>query len=293
MHFGGARQSIPRAALVAGLAAVVIAGVGAVRTRAQTTAAGAPTSEGFGADLTVRYGYLDSAGQAVRTPPPAVTLHVERARQRGGWRTTMTLQGMDRPLVRAGDTTRELDNPFLVSRIEYDEDGTPPRLFNRHGVLLQAPDERAWKRLRLPPGVDAPDPAAEMLREARQMSGPADQASGLVTTIGAQTRRRDVLARQFGPSVGQMHGLEVYRTDTAGESHELLVDPGTALPVEVNTTRGAALIAHATFTHEALPGGVLVRRHIHAERLLEDGSGQRMMTDLEVANVRVGAGRPQ
>ena len=51
--------------------------------------------------------------------------------------------------------------------------------------------------------------------------------------------------------------------------------------------RDGRLRSHVAMRYAAAAGGALVREALRAERLLEDGTGMRAVTEIELANVRL------
>ena len=97
--------------------------------------------------LTSRFAkaHVAADGSLVRTPPK-VQFRIERSLKGSEWNTVVTLQDFDHPLVRSNTGLKHLDNPFLISRMEYDEDGAEPRFYNRRGERVRGPN-RSDRRL--------------------------------------------------------------------------------------------------------------------------------------------------
>src|SRR5687767_8120044 len=101
-------------------------------------AASAPGGSASAADrlsgnLIVRHQRVDAAGSPTGPATPAIVLRLERRRDNGRWRTSLSLKSSEPVWVESLTGRLSLENPFVVARFEYDEDGTPPRLFNRSG----------------------------------------------------------------------------------------------------------------------------------------------------------------
>ena len=73
---------------------------------------------------------------------------------------------------------------------------------------------------------------------------------------------------------------------------EVLVDPVTALPAELNTVRAGALVSRVQMAYEPKGNGSFVRRWFRAERALAD-TARRVVTTIDVTNVQVVAGGGQ
>jgi hypothetical protein len=102
--------------------------------------------------------------------------------------------------------------------------------------------------------------------------------------------RRSELEGRMGAPVGRRRGLDHYVAAHGDVTVEVLVNPETALPAEMNATRGAGLVARTTFTYSAHPAGVLVRRGLHSELALAESAGARAVTDVELTNVVLSEG---
>src|SRR6188508_282989 len=83
------------------------------------------TIESVAADLTIRQWHVTAEGARVGVDPPSVSLRFEAARRGSGWRTSLSMTGLGRVVARGLTGPQVLDNPFLVSRLEYDDDGAP------------------------------------------------------------------------------------------------------------------------------------------------------------------------
>jgi hypothetical protein len=86
---------------------------------------------------------------------------------------------------------------------------------------------------------------------------------------------------------GLVRGLDRFVKTDGGQIHEILADPESAVPVEVNLLQDGALLSHTTFGYAAAADGSLVRQSLHIERALPTPTGERAMIDTSYANVRV------
>jgi hypothetical protein len=223
----------------------------------------------------------------------------ERSQSGAGWKTVMTIAEQS-IAVDSGGERQQVTNPFMVARIEDDEDGSPLRMYGRNGQLLQpvsaeqrrqltdagmrqlGPDAAAaLQNIHPPTGTPAP-PATQ-----RRVVGGAerDWIAGLVATPEARATRRALLAQQFVAG-GKVRGLDRFTRVDGPATHEVLVDPQSAVPIEVNTLRDGHLLSHSTISYQPAADGSLVRRVVRVERLLSP-DGDRAITDTEYANVHV------
>ena len=97
--------------------------------------------------------------------------------------------------------------------------------------------------------------------------------------------RREALERSHGRPAGRVGRLTRYLQPRGDASEELLVDPVSALPIEVNLVKHGVLEAHTTIEYASTPKGQLVRRRLQAEQLLEGGSGRRSVLSVDFSNV--------
>jgi hypothetical protein len=261
-------------------AAVIIAIMAATETGNSQSA----EPDFFTADVAVSQMHVGANGQRLPGTAPSATYRIEhRAGAHAFTRVAMVeFEGIKAESV-AGSVT--VDNPLLAVRMELDpKDGL--RLFNRRGDRLPevtAADRRFF-------GIANPTPATTP-PHSRVMSERA-QVSNLVVAAGRQAERRTDIEREFGRPVERLRGLDRYIASRRGNIDELLVDPVAALPVELNTVRGGVLASRVQIAHEPKGNGAFVRRWFRAERALADG-GRRVVTTIEVTNVRIGAGGVQ
>jgi hypothetical protein len=246
----------------------------------------------FRADLTVSQRHLDHAGALWRGSRAAVVaLHVRRLRDRSGWHTSITLRDPDPPKVLTRAGAEFLDSSFRISRVEFDDDGAP-RLYDREGRLVRPMDVTA---LRQAIGA-APDEAVARFRagrtDPRQRPRVATTRPDWIDSIIATPERRGLrhraLTDRYGAPVGRVGRLDRFLARHGRETHEILVDPDASLPVEVNTLRDDALVAHTTLAYAPYAGGVLARRLLHAEAAMPGSTaGDRLVTDVEMTHLSV------
>jgi len=229
--------------------------------------------------------------------PSAMSFRFERSQKQWGWTTIVTLQDAERPVVRSGAGPRALDNPFLIHRIEYDDDGLPPRFYNRRGERVRGPGASDRKLVSVPDSSSSDMPDWEAV--ARRMAkGPvpatsSDWTDGLIATPEKRAKRKDDLERKFGKAQGRVGGKDRYVASNGDVTVEVLVDPDQDVPVEINTTRRGELVAHSLAVHERHSSGALVRRLLRAEQVSGDAAGTRAVTEIEVTNVSLTRGGAQ
>ena len=108
-----------------------------------------------------------------------------------------------------------------------------------------------------------------------------------IVVMGSDAKaRRDELLRRFGPVVGQLRGLDRFVTAVEDGSVEILIDPQTNVIREWNLVKKGELEARGSSAYELAAGDTLLRRNARVERLLPNGTGSRMTTEVDLANVR-------
>jgi hypothetical protein len=108
-----------------------------------------PGPMAMSADLRIQRRLVTRAGAPAGAAPPGVTMHLERRPRGGGWRTSFTLTNIDRPPVRSARGLSFLDHPFLVARMDVDDDGSAPRMYDAQGRAVAMPGARERQALGL------------------------------------------------------------------------------------------------------------------------------------------------
>jgi hypothetical protein len=244
--------------------------------------------ESFTADLTIRRQMVTSDGERVASDVPRKRFRIARVRTSAGWQVRMTLDAVDRYIVETRDGRRALDNPFLITRWDFDERTRTTRIYNVKGEEVRVPSGSNRRLLGLPP---APHDAKWDLAPVRVADASMPiAANGLVLTEQDHAIRRGRIERQFGRPVGRVRGLDRYLSAGRDITYEMLVVPESALPAEMNVALGGRLVSHTTFVHENHSSGVLIRRRLTSEHLLpHPASGDRSVLEVDLANVRLGS----
>jgi hypothetical protein len=240
----------------------------------------------FSADITIRHSRVKADGTPTGVVTPAVKHHWERRLTAAGWKSTMTLGSEPVVTVEGLNGRKRIENPFAITRIEDDEDGTPLRFFDRKGDQVRLPSEADLPRFN---GTASPFPGSEasLASAVRPLSFSRDWSDALVASPERSATRRAALERRFGKPEGHVRALDRYLSTRGDETVEVLADPQLALPVEINVVREQTLVSHTTIGYVRGAGGSLIRRSLHMERTLPDASGERTVTDVEVDNVRL------
>jgi hypothetical protein len=244
----------------------------------------------FDADITIRGQNGEAQGTGAATKASAAMLHVERQLRAGRWRTVMHLKGVERPTVRSAGRLVALDNPFAISRMEYDDDGAAARLYDRRGNLVRLPTARDSDRLAVPAGLHSLGWRDDVLvdRVPSPMPARADRGwiSSLIVRADLRDERRSALATRYGAAAGRVLGLDQYQIRDGRQRHEVLVDPADVLPREINTFEDGVLVSHSTLTF-AFEDGLFLRRALHNEQRDAARAGRQTTVDIVIDHVEL------
>lgn len=127
------------------------------------------------------------------------------------------------------------------------------RVFDPSGAPLTSPG----------PSNDA---GAASPEDAQATSTPV--LSELAVPRSGDARRRSLVAR-YGPSVGRVRRHERFVRLEDDVVEEVLIDPDTALPVEMNTAQAGRLLAKSSMSYASLPDGRLYRAAQRDETLVD------------------------
>jgi hypothetical protein len=292
-HPGGPAAAALVALAIAVTSSPALAQTAKPRQPARSTVSRAADWDRFRADITLKRTHVDAAGQKKGDFSPDITYRWERTKNGSGWKTRITLVGRSQPLVHSQNGTRPIQVPVAVSRIEDDEDGTPMRFYGSDGKELRVPSIEELQRLVpdvAPPRPPVPSPAAQPAPTPRPGVTGRDWADSILVPAGKRDARRQALQQEFGASVEQVRKLDRY-VGVAGQARrELLVDPKSAVPMEVNVAVDGVLVSHATFEYEPQADGSLLRRRTRTEQRLSAASEDRLVSEIELTNVRFDRG---
>jgi len=299
----------PHAALRGGVAAAVLAALATAVTSIPAVAQQNPSQrtpnaarpavtrtsdwDRFSADVTLKRTHVNAAGTEQSQFSPDVTYRWERTKNGAGWKTRISLVRQSQPIVQSAHGPRPLEVPIVVSRMEDDEDGTPLRFYGADGKLLHVPSSEELARVVPDVTKRPPAPAHAALSPTPTprpgMSG-RDWADSILVPQGKRDARRQALQREFGASLEQVGKLDRYVGEVGHTRRELLVDPVSAVPVELNIAVDGVLVTHSTFEYEPQADGSLLRRKTHTEQRLSATSADRLVSEIELANVRFARG---
>jgi hypothetical protein len=169
---------------------------------------------------------------------------------------------------RATPSSTSLRTPLEEARVEYD-------VASGETMVMDEGGRRVNPRLSMGPSA----PTALGSFETWLQS--------LVFKSADSAGRRLALERTHGRPAGRVGRLTRYVQPRGDVSEELLVDPVSALPVEVKLLKQGVVEARTTIEYGAAPNGQLVRRRLQAEQLLEGGGGRRSVLSVDFSNVSV------
>jgi hypothetical protein len=263
---------------------------GPMRVRTLQAAAGSVR-----ADIVIRQRQIRTDGRLLRAEGPPLALRVDRRFAQGKWRTTYTFQATHRPRVRSGNALVDIENPFLVSRVEYDEQTSDVQAYDRAGRRVSFPTDADRRRFGVTAAERGPGWDSRLFRNSTPevpggLSGP-QVPDGIFLDSTDRDRRRLDLQRKFGNAVGRVRGLDrfVLREDDA--TREVLVAPTTALPAEINTARRGALASRVQLEYVAVGTLGHVRQNLRSERPASaQATDELIVTDLAMTNIEVGTG---
>ncbi|HUU33918.1 MAG TPA: hypothetical protein VMW48_07620, partial [Vicinamibacterales bacterium] len=187
-----------------------------------------------------------------------------RIEQFAGGRTRMAMLPST-----AGPRVGPLADPYAGMVVEFDPAGSSLRLLGPNGQPL--------------PGAPAL-PAALAPLELSQ------GGDGFVSQVRDSEKRRGDLGRHFGRRAGSVRRLERYLDTRGARWQEVLVEPATALPVEVNVVQDGRLDEHHEFTYYESAPGHLVRTRTRSESRVPGTTDQRLVAVTTLAKVIVAGG---
>ena len=244
---------------------------------------GAEAGEFFTAEVAISQMQVAADGQPLAGAAPASRYRLEH-RAGANSITRLTLLDRQRDTAESAAGPIPLDNPFLAVTAELDA-ANGLRLYNPRGERL--PEVTAADRRYF--GIANPSSSSRG-SDARSMSARARPTSLVVTA--ASRERRAAFEETFGAPVDRVRGLDRYLKRRGDDVDEALIDPATALPVEINMVRKGVLVAHVQMGYEPRGEGTFIRRSFRSERALAE-SGRRIVTTVDVTNVQVIAGGGQ
>lgn len=222
--------------------------------------------------MKVRRKRVSIAGEQTAPAAPAATYRIERSSRSGRWKTIITVVGVERQPMYSLAGTLIPRGAFPVSRIEDDEDGSPVRVYDASGRRLSTTSE--------------PLAAEAAAASTLPRSSGRTWLEAFVASAALKNQRMQDFERQWGTGA-KAGALMRFLRNELDASHEVLVDPGTAVPVESSGRRAGRLTARRTFTYGPAPDGSVVRASVHSETLASPDTGERVIVHTAFSNVRL------
>lgn len=228
----------------------------------------------FVADLAVRQGRLVDGQTEIQWFAPK-QMRIERERGPRAWKTTLTFTGDDALRGRLSDND--------VAGIVDDGEDT-----------LQAIDRAGRRRpIRDMPGLDqllgGPGrKVSDAPRPARRRRLDSDWLETFVATPAGRDRRARAVAASLGPVRGKVRGLDRYVSTEGRITREVLLDPSSLVPLEVNEATDGRLNLRTTMTYQPDARGALTRTGMRIEQ--RGGPTHTTIIDLQYSNIRLPKG---
>jgi len=277
-----------------GLVAFICAGLGqpgALVGAAQVRSPGsAPVILGSSAqylraDISIRQRRLTRDGLPMPgAAAAAITMRLERRRDAGRWRTSLAMNESGPVMVQRPGGPAAVANPFFIARLEYDDEGGAPRMYDRQGrqvAAITAADIGAFGRR--DPFDSNTSGTGWGGAAARAGSVRRDGGGGLVVEGRLRAARRQDLEQRFGRAVGRVRGLDRFVAATGSSSQEVLVTPDTVLPVEVNVLSAGVLQSRTELLYSPYGTDRHVRQLMRTEQSVGDEG--RAVTEVELSNI--------
>jgi hypothetical protein len=272
-------------------AALLAATCGVVAIQAQSVADSPNGWDTFAANVTIRRSHVQSDGSRLGADPPAVQYRWEQHLENGQWRTTMTLVDIDHPIVETRTGPEALANAPLVNRLDNDGEGARSRLLDSKGRLITPPTAGAGQRLwALGQGGDDHD--APSFDVSKTLSVPSiaegqNWIDNVLPRLSDSPQRRAALQARYQASPRAVRALDQYLGTSNGAKLEVLADPISVLPVEVNVVDQGVLTQHTTISYAPTIDGRVYRQRVLVERVVPDSEGVRSVTDIQMSDVRL------
>jgi hypothetical protein len=116
----------------------------------------------------------------------------------------------------------------------------------------------------------------------------ADWLETFVATPTGRDRRARAVAASLGPVRGRVRGLDRYVSSDGPVTREVLLDPSSLVPFEVNEATGGRLDLRTTMTYQPDARGALTRTGMRIEQ--RGGLSRTTVVDLQYSNIRLPKG---
>lgn len=262
-----------RRSAAASLVSVCVMGAGP-HTRAAQLASSSSENIGFSADVVVERTSVDRDGVVVWRMPKVRYRVTERPGPRGA---TTEIAFQNTPPFPGRGPLQDPSAGFKVLVNEWD------------GISVVDPSGKPIPVNAASTGDTGPAPLSA---PAVSHTGPRPQGASSLGLERSPEARRQALVARFGPPVGRHGGRERFIRSEADTFEEVLVDPDSALPMEINTLRASRLVFRSSLSYSTLPDGRFYCSSQRDESLTDpdDEAGLRNVTTTTYAVV-AGGGR--
>ncbi len=239
-----------------GATVVVAAALSAGTAAAAAAPEWAEPAAGFSAEVTVTHTMIDAKGARLRDLPTA-RYRLDRDAD-GAMRLTMLA-------TRSSPARGPLADPFA-------------------GITVDTAADGGW-RVRGASGEALSGPAA-----AARLPLAAGDDDSLVVRTSDRGRRLAALAQRYGRAAGTVRALARYLERRGRTVEEMLVAPGTGLPVELNRVEDGILVEQHRFEYTPAGDDLLVRSRTESTSAVPDGSGARVVSVTTLSAIQIAGG---
>ena len=230
---------------------------------ASAAAQGADESVEMSVEVSITHTMLDSDGHPTLPSPVPTVFTVARTRGPAGWQTVVTYR------KHTGAPTRASSHPLDGARVEFSEGARAARVFDATGEFQ-------------------PLLSKEFGDGVPVSRGPGQWLKGLIATDQGRSMRSRDLSEKYGSPVGREQGLDRFLIHRDGTVEEVLADPRSALPREINRIRDGILESHIVLEYDRRADGAWIRRRMRAEHLVPGDMAHRTRTIVEFNNLIAG-----
>lgn len=240
------------------------------------------------ATFTVKSLRLYEDGRPPTKGGPDSAFRIEQSLVDGKWKTVFTVITRE-PLPGAipGSEIGAIV-PQVGLRIEDGGDGSPIKAYNAAGKQIRLPSSAAGRPLSRGPSSLLPKAlfAADLPDGASPERVAGAWLDNLLVRSDAVQSRALAIRDRYGDALSRVRTLDRYMSVNGDKAVELLVDPGTALPVEMNITVQGRRDLHVLNLYSAFDSQTLFRSATTVERALVE-PGERLQIATTVSDVNI------
>lgn len=242
----------------------------------------------FSAEVTMRRHLVSSRGE-ITAEAPAVRYQWTRTQRARGWTSAIEITHLVAPRIRSANGQLTMAEPSSILRVEDDEDGTAPRVYDRRGRAIRLPSTEDRRVLGEPVAGSLEVPRLPQLASPelrRSAAAGREWVEAFIAPAAKAPARRAALRQRYGRSPGRLRSLDRFIRRDGRDTTEVLADAATGVAVEVNVGRDGRLVARSAVSYTTRADGALVRRAVRTEQAL-DNVTERAVSMMELANVRL------